>query len=107
MPADGIGAAAETEDFGTSCCQLADQLNVLCANIQRWSGGRKGTAAHSARSAPAVLIGQMSGNGTFATSQCADRRPLSGNADTIAEVEFDPELVIRKHSLDSPIGLSH
>ena len=35
MPADGIVAAAQKEDFGTSCWQLADKLNVRPYNIQR------------------------------------------------------------------------
>jgi hypothetical protein len=52
----------------------------------------------------------MSSIGTFATSHCADdvrfraNRTLSRHRRT---TEFDPQLVIRKHSLDSPIGLGH
>src|ERR1019366_9307168 len=42
LSADGTGAVAMKQDFGTSCWKLGDCLNIPASRVQVWLGRRKG-----------------------------------------------------------------
>jgi hypothetical protein len=55
MPADGIGAAAIKQDFGTSHWPLADKLNVRAGSVHRYLCCRKGSGAQNMGVMPAIV----------------------------------------------------